>query len=203
MKTKKETIPDSLPRAEVAKRIENFEVIRDSRFRMIFDLLPFELVVFLLADWLIGRGVFTGEALRFSATLMAILFLFATRILFGHAPQALGMIWDRDLIRNKNSNRHSLTEHFLSYLDRFEIALNNKRIWMFGLCCGIIGLTSTYPMLYFLQEGQFPPGWGLTGILSFYLWGNGSIINGLLGYLFGLLVWKIATISIFEPTVHG
>jgi len=194
MKAKKKAIvPPAAPENSVSKQLGDFHVIRHRQFRDLFNLTPVFLLLLLLIDWLMGGGSFTRDTFRLTGVLTIVILLFTIRVLFDRVPDALATIWERDLIKPKGG--HDVQEKYLSFLDQFGKVLNGKEAWILGAVCGLGGLAATYPVQYFLKAGEFPYDFG--NLVAYYLWGHGSIIAGVLGYLVGLLIWRIGVIAWF------
>jgi hypothetical protein len=178
---------------EVLIRLGRFFVFQNSRVRSIFGWLPVLLVLLVLGDWLIGTGSFSRDTFRMTTVLTIAFVLFVTQILFDRLPKVLEIVWRRDLIdaqpggNDKNS--------FLEYLSQFQTGLDGKRAWILGLICAAVGLFVTYPFQYFMKAGYFP--YGPAGMFNYYFGSRVSIIAPVLGYVVGLLIWRVCVISYF------
>jgi hypothetical protein len=178
---------------EVLNRLENFHVIETRSWRSIFSWLPIGLLLLVFIDWLIGSGSFSLDTFRFTSLLTVAAILAATHYLFENLPKALETLWKRDLLLAQAE--HSDPAPFLAYLDQFQRLLQSRLAWILGLACAGGGLISTYPVQYFLKAGKFP--FDFPAMLSYYLWGHFSIIAPLLGFLVGLLIWRVGVIAYF------
>jgi hypothetical protein len=178
---------------EVLNRLANFHVIQNPSLRSVFSWLPILLILLVFVDWLIGSGSFSLDTFRLTGLLTIAAILAATHYLFESLPQTLETLWKRDLLflRAEKSD----PSPFLTYLNQFQGLLLGRYAWVLGLACALGGLLATYPVQYYLKAGKFP--FDFIGMISYYLWGHFSIIAAILGYLVGLLIWKIGVIAYF------
>ncbi|MCK4472108.1 MAG: hypothetical protein KAW49_10020 [Anaerolineae bacterium] len=179
--------------APVIAALDRFNTISNPWLRSTVISLPVVLGLLLLADWLIGQGAFAGDMLRLTAVLVAAVELFAIRVLFDKVPEALRTIWTRSLV-GSSSDSQSAPE-FSQFLRQFEGALNHRLAWLVGLIFAIASLAATYPVRYFLTAGGSP--FSPAELVSYYFFGNVAIIAALLGYVIGLLTWRVGVIAFF------
>ena len=179
----------------VVARLKTFQIIASPFFRSAFGSLPAVLLLLLLADWLIGGGSFTRDTFRLSAVLTVTLVFALTQYLFNKVPETFLTIWTRKVIVPAPNTTRPVDESFLAYLQQFEKMLNGRLSQLAGGLCVLLGLISTYPVQYYLHTRVWV--FGFSETLSFYLWGHGSIIAPLAGYVIGLLIWRITTIAVF------
>jgi len=177
----------------VVPKLATFQVISNPFTRFVVSGLPVLIVSLLLADWLIGSKAFVGDMIRLTGVLTIALMSVLANYLFNQVSPALSVIWQRKLI--VAANDHSpVADAFYSYLQLFEFTLNRRLGWLVGIAGAILGLSVTYPVRYWLaaRPHLLPPGW-----LSYYLWGAAGIVALPLGFLVGLMVWRVAVIAVF------
>jgi hypothetical protein len=187
----KETVPSTTD--DVLVRLGQFYAIHNSRVRTLFGWMPVLLVLLVLVDWLIGTGSFSRDTFRMTTVLTIAFILFVTQILFDRLPKVLEIIWRRDLIEAQPGQQDK--NYFLEYLNQFQIALDGKGAWIPGLICAAGGLFVTYPFQYFMKAGTFP--YNFAGMLNYYFGSRISIIAPVLGFVVGLLVWRVCVIANF------
>ena len=178
---------------QVLERLRCFLAIHNPKFRIVFKLLPVFLLLLLLVDWLIGYGSFSRDTFRLTGVVTIVILLFALNQLFERVPKVFESIWNRDLIEQKDDE--SVALRFLAFLDSFENMLNGRTAWILGAICALGGLFATYPVQFYLKAGKFP--FDFVTMISYYLWGHGSIIAGVLGYFVGILIWRVIGIAIY------
>lgn len=193
--------PASLPKEEipttetheVIHRLKKLRIIQNSRVRTIFGWIPAALVLLVFVDWLIGIGTFSRDTFRMTGILTVALVLLAIRILFDRLPKALEIVWRRGLIdvRSNEAGSHI----FLKYIDQLEVALNAKYQLGLALLFAAGSLFATYPFRYWMIAGQFP--FDLRGMMIYYFGGQAAVIAPLLGFVVGLLAWRVGTIAYF------
>jgi hypothetical protein len=177
----------------VIHQLANFQVVSNSFTRFVFSSLPVLIVVLLLADWLIGSKAFAGDMIRLTGLLTIALMCVLANYLFSQVPAAFSIVWQRNLILSAK-DRQPVAEAFYSYLQQFEFFLNRRLAWLVGVAGALLGLSVTYPVRFWFvsQPHLLPPGW-----LSYYLWGSAGIVAVPLGFLVGLMVWRVAVIAVF------
>lgn len=180
--------------AQVVAALDRFRVISNPWLRSTVVGLPAVLGLLLLADWLIGHNAFAGDKLRLTAILVVAVELFVFRVLFDKVPEALRPIWTRGVISPSDESQPT-ARIFLQFLGQFEKALNSHLGWLVGLVFAILGLCATYPVRYFLEAGRSP--FTPAQLFSYYFFGNGAIVAALLGYVIGLLTWRVGVIAFF------
>jgi hypothetical protein len=181
----------------VVEYLKDFQVIQRAPFRSAFGLLPAGLLLLLLADWLIGGGSFTRDTFRLSAVLTVTIVFLLTNYLFNKVPEALNTIWTRRLIVPAPEATTSVEASFLKFIKQFEAMLNGRQSFLAGLVCALFGFIATYPVQYYFQSRPHVWLYNWVETLAYYLWGHGSIIAPLAGYVIGLLIWRITTIAIY------
>ena len=184
------SIPNSY---QVINRLEKFHVLKNLRVRTIFGWIPALLLLLVLADSLIGPGTFSRDTFRMTGVLTVALVLLAVRILFDRLPHVLATIWRRGLIdlQSKNADINS----FLEYLNQFESALNAKYERGLALIVAIGALFATYPFRYLMIANRFP--FDFPSLLNYYFGGPAAVIAPILGFMVGILAWRVGTIAYF------
>lgn len=195
----------------ISETLSNFVVIRSPILRQALTRGPVILVLFLVIDALIGRGIFTtNDTFRLSNILLAFIELVLLSILFAKVPETLRTLWNRKLIR-ASVDGQPVNNKFSHFLTEFSINLNSNKAWLVGAGFAVIGLFSTYPVLAWLQWcsdkelvnqltslTDFCAKFGtLEYLLRHYFWGNLGIAAPLLGSLLGLLVWRVGVIALY------
>jgi len=177
----------------VIPKLATFQVISNPFTRFVVSGLPVLIVILLLADWLVGSKAFVGDMIRLTGVLTIALMSVLANYLFNQVPPALSVIWQRKLIVSSNDHK-PVADAFYSYLQQFEFILNRRLAWLVGAAGAILGLSVTYPVRYWFVATPhlLPPGW-----LSYYLWGGAGIVALPLGFLVGLMVWRMAVIAVF------
>ncbi|HKZ70399.1 MAG TPA: hypothetical protein VJ020_09985 [Anaerolineales bacterium] len=178
----------------VVDRLRNLKVISNNLLRTALASLPILIVVLLLADWLIGSRAFAGDLFRLSSVLAVAVELFVLDQLFRNLPEALELIWARDLLFAGSDPEHR-DQEFIKFINAFEAALNSRWSAAVGLLGAVAGLGATYPVRYFLQSGVSP--FNPAELLAYYLWGNAALVAAPLGYLLGLLSWRVVVIAVY------
>lgn len=182
------------PKMDVAvERLRNLKVISNHLLRTAVASLPIVMVVLLLADWLIGSRAFAGDLFRLSGVLTIAVELFVLDRLFGNLPEALELIWARDLLFSSSDLEHHGQE-FIKFINAFETSLNSRWASGVGILGAVAGIGATYPVRFFLQTGASP--FNPAGLLAYYLWGNAAFVAAPLGYLLGLLIWRVGVIAV-------
>jgi hypothetical protein len=185
---------------QVIERLAIFKVISNAYLRSAIAWLPTLLVALLLVDWLIGRGVFAGDLFRLSGVVTIAIEFVILGLLFQRLPETLEILWQRRVIQFPEEPTH-LQDEIVSFINSFEKLLNSRWAWVVGIACGLGGLGATYPARYFLQTGNSP--FNFNGLLAYYLWGNAAFIAAPLGYLIGVLFWRVCVIAAFIGKLGG
>jgi hypothetical protein len=175
-------------KGEVLNRLGSLSVIRIRNMRTLFRALPVMLLLLMLTDWLLGGGAFSRDTFRMTGVLTVAAILLAVQILFDRLPSMLETIWRRNLIV-------ASVKDFSVYLDRLETALNAKGAWILALLLALGALSATYPFRYWAIAKRFP--FDLSTSLAYYFGGQFGIIAPVLGFIVGLLVWRVGVISYF------
>lgn len=178
----------------VAERISNLRVISNRFLQSTIAYLPVLLVVLLVADWLIGGGVFANDLFRLSGVLSVAIELLILGSLFKNLPETLGSMWTRGLVSYPKDTQQTQDE-YIKFMNAFEAALNSRWSWSLGIAGAIAGISATYPVRFFLQTGNSP--FDFTGLLAYYFLGNAAFIAAPLGYLLGILIWRTGVIVVF------
>lgn len=186
---------DNVATDPVIAALDRFQVIRNRLLRWLVVYTPTILGLLLLADWLAGPrlGSFVYDVFRLSSLLIVILELVILRILFDRVPEALRIIWTRDLIRS-SKGAEPPTRACVNFIHQFEQTLNSRWAWLVGVVFAVIGFISTYPMMLRIRTGNWPENLDL---VSYYFQGNFAINVLPLGYLMGLLAWRVGVIAYF------
>jgi hypothetical protein len=183
------------PHIDVAvERLRNLKVISSHPLRTAVASLPIVIVVLLLADWLIGSRAFAGDSFRLSGVLTIAVELFVLGQLFGNLPDALELIWARNLLVD-SSDIELHGQEFIKFINAFETSLNSRWASGIGILGAVAGIGATYPVRFFLQTGTSP--FDPAGLLAYYLWGNAAFVAAPLGYLLGLLIWRVGAIAVY------
>lgn len=178
----------------VVERVRNLKVISNRLFRLTVAFLPIGIGVLLLADWLIGTQAFSSDVFRLSGVITVAIELFILDQLFRRLPEALESIWIRDLLFSSNTGEQH-DQKFIQFVNVLETALNSRWAVAIGVLGAILGISATYPVRFFFQTGVFP--YDSNGLLTYYLWGNGAFVAAPLGYILGLLAWRVSLIAIY------
>jgi hypothetical protein len=191
--SKKESIrtatkPPLEDKEDVPARLRSLHVIRSRSAQTLFRALPVLLVLLVLADWLLGGGAFSRDTFRMTGVLTVAAVLLAVQALFDRMPNVLETIWRRDLIAAPGKD-------MLSYLERLEAALNGRGAWAFALLLALGSLFATYPFRYWMIAKRFP--FDLPTTLIYYFGGQVGVIAPVLGFIVGLLAWRVGVIAFF------
>lgn len=178
---------------DIRTRLEHFHVFRSRRVRSIFTWIPASLFLLVLADWLVGSGAFSRDTFRMTAVLTAALLFLSMQVLFDRLPRTLEIIWRRDVLEARSLAAD--THPFLNYLDQFEDALNSRNAWLPAAMLAVGFLFATYPFRILLQTDRFP--FDLPTLLLYYFGGQLGILAPVLGFIIGLLVWRVGVIAYF------
>ena len=179
---------------KAAERLKTFNVISNRFFGVLVEFAPIGIILLLLADWLIGSSAFVGDTFRFSGVLVIAIELFILNHLFGQLSGALELVWKRNLISD-TSDAETLETHFIRFMDEFDSSLNSRWSISIGILGAIAGMAATYPVRYFFQTGTSP--FDLGDLLKYYIWGNAAIVALPLGYILGLMFWRIGMIAVY------
>jgi hypothetical protein len=179
----------------VRSALDRFHVVRNRFLRWLVAYTPAILGVLLLADWLVGPrpGSFAHDLLRLSSLLTVIVEMVVLRLLFDRVPEALRLIWTRDLVRSSQGAEEP-ARTYLDFVRQFERALNARWAWLVGAILAVIGFVSTFPMMSWIRNGQWP---NYIDPIRYYFYGNLAIAVLPLGYLMGLLAWRVGVIAYF------
>lgn len=177
----------------VINRLKEFRILRNARVRTLFAWIPALLVLLVFVDWLIGVGTFSRDTFRMTGVLTVALVLLAIQILFDRLPKVLETIWRRGLI-DVPSNETGI-HTFLEYLNQFEAALNAKYELGLALLFSFGSLFATYPFRYWMIAKHFP--FDFLGMMIYYFGGQAAIIAPILGFIVGVLAWRVGTIAYF------
>ena len=171
----------------VMAALDRFQVVRNRYLRWLIGYTPIVIGILLLADWLAGPrpGSFAHDLRRLSSMLIVIVALVMLRILFDRVPQDLRLLWTRGLIRS--------TKGYPDFIAQFEQTLNSRWAWLVGAACALIGFVSTYAMRFLIATGHWPE----IDLVSYYFQGNFAVNVVPLGYLIGLLAWRVGVIAYF------
>ena len=178
---------------DVIARLDNFRVLANPRLRAIFGWIPALIVLLVLGDWLIGPGTFSRDTFRMTGVLTVALVMAAVQVLFERLPRVLKTIWRRGLIDVKS--REGGAGLFLDYIQQLEGALNSKYARAAALTLAAGSLFATYPFQYLMLAGRFP--YDVGGMLAYYFGGQAAVIAPVLGFVIGLLAWRVGTIAYF------
>ena len=126
--------------------------------------------------------------------------LFVLNQLFRNLPEALELIWTRDLLFGSSDLEHPGQE-FIKFINAFETSLNSQWASGVGILGAVAGIGATYPVRFFLQTGTSP--FNPAGLLAYYLWGNAAFVAAPLGYLLGLLIWRVGVIAAYISKLGG
>ena len=178
---------------QVVNRLNEFRILRTSRIRTIFGWIPALLVLLVFVDWLLGVGTFSRDTFRMTGILTVALILLAIHILFDRLPKVLETIWRRGLI-DVSSNDDS-TRRFLEYINKFEATLNARYEVGLALLFAAGSLFATYPFRYWMIAKRLP--FDFQGMMTYYFGGQAAIIAPILGFIVGVLAWRVGTIAYF------
>lgn len=174
--------------------LNRFQGVRNRYLLWLIDYIPIILGLLLLADWLRGQGqsAFARDLFRLSSLLVVMVELIVLRVIFVRVPQDLRLVWTRGMIRSPNDSRRP-TEAYRAFIGEFEETLNARWAWLVGAAFAVIGFASTFAMRTLLATGRWPE----IDVVGYYFQKNFAINVVPLGYLMGLLAWRVGVIAFF------
>jgi hypothetical protein len=178
---------------KATERLRVFNVISSQTLRSLVEFAPIGIILLLLVDLLIGSSAFVGDAFRLSGVLVIAIEIFVLNYLFGQLRDTLELVWKRNLLSDANDTDKQ--EAYIQYIDEFDLRLNSRWAVGVGVLGAIAGIVATYPIRYFFQTGTSPFDFG--DLARYYIWGNAAIVAVPLGYILGLLFWRVGVIAIF------
>ena len=172
--------------------LERFQLIQNPWLRTVVFILPFLLVFFLLLDWLLGWNTFARDTLRLTAILVAIVDLLILSSLFRSVPAAFRSIWMQGLVQPGEDESSSVASQ-VSFIRSFQAAVNSRWSWLVGfLLAALVFFTSlTGLAILGIYKGPYTPG----ELLTFFFFGRLGFIGPILGFIIGLLVWRVIIIA--------
>lgn len=173
---------------DVLTRLGSLFVIRTGSVRTLFRVLPVLLLLLVLTDWLFGGGAFSRDTFRMTGILTVAAMLLAVQILFDRLPKVLETLWRRNLIAAPGKD-------MLAYIDHLEAMLNARGAQALAFLLAFGALFATYPFRYWMIAREFP--FDLPKTLAYYFGGQFGIIAPILGFIVGLLAWRVGVIAHF------
>lgn len=172
----------------VLARLSTLQPLSGKILRQALAWSPWVCAFLLLADWLVGRGAFTRDILRFTASVAAVLELALFQHLFSRLADRLSEFTQQGTLAGEPEQTA-----FLRWLERLEHDLNHPLAWTVAGLLGAACLALTYPVLYFFQTGA--PAFTPQDTLVYYTWGNAGLVAPLVGLFLGLLVWRAGALA--------
>ena len=178
----------------VTAALDRFQVVRNRYLRWLIDYTPIVLGLWLLIDWVRwqDRSMIATDLFRVSTILTVAVELIVLRVMFQRVPQDLGLIWARGAIRSANDSRQP-SRAFKAFIGEFGQALNSRWAWLAGALLGVLALSGTYGMRVLILEHKWPD----IDLVNYYFRQNFAIVGLPLGYLLGLLAWRVGMIAFF------
>jgi hypothetical protein len=200
METKSKPDSSATQTGSVVDRLSRFQAISNPYLRTSLAILPALLLFLLLADWLVGSGAFARDLFRLSGVLAIAVEFLILSLVFRQLSEVLEALWQRGLVLYPQDPSQS-QEQYIRFIDKIELHLNSRWSWILGVACAIGGLAATYPARVFFQTGASP--FDMRGLLAYYLWGNAAIVAAPLGYLLGILFWRVCVIAVMIGRLGG
>jgi hypothetical protein len=178
---------------QVLTRLETFRVIRNKHLDWLFPKLALVLILFLVADWLIGPRIIAGDIFRLINAVGIIVVLLLTYNVFIKVPETLETIWTRGLI-GRPDNHSSTKMRFLNFIEEFDSALNHRMQALIGVILAGAAAFLTYPAVYWINKGSSP-----FPIMDYFRLSTGGmyLLEILMGFFLGLIVWRVGVIVFY------
>jgi hypothetical protein len=175
----------------ILTEVRRFRLFRSPILYGLVVWTPWILSFLLLADWLIGPGVFARDQLRLPAIIAVILEMVLLNVLLLNLPDKICELYIHGVVP---ANQEQINQSFAHWLEKFGRDLSNSPAWIGGIILAVQALGITYPALYYYDTHRFP--FDFWGIVKYYSYGNLAFLPPLLAFFVGMLFWQVGIVAL-------